>query len=869
MAIMLKCKMCGGDLEIAENATVATCEYCGTQQTVPSADNEKKMTLFARANRLRFGCEFDKAAGVYETIVADFPEEAEAYWGLILCKYGIEYVDDPATAKKIPTCHRSSFDSVMDDNNFELVMEYADAVARKVYRDEAKAIEELRQGIVEVSGKEEPYDIFICYKETDAAGGRTIDSVLAQDVYDTLTDKGYRVFFSRVTLEDKLGQEYEPYIFAALNSAKIMLAFGTDYEHYNAVWVKNEWSRYLQLMAKDKTKHLIPCYKNIDAYDMPKEFAKLQAQDMGKVGAEQDLLRGIEKLLPRTTAQPVIVQQTVAGGTNTAALVDRGNMALEDGDFAKAANFFDQALNIDSKCAAAYLGNFLVETRSESLDGFADRHSAPAQVEAEMVTADIHDVAAEQTLIAAHTVTGYLSANEVKALFAMDATYESAAPTYERLWKEKKALLENKALSRALSYADPTLKKTMEIALTRMNATYASAIDAAKRQSESVVEARKEQYARLLTDAATKAAEMKKAAEEKRESDYQTAVSLYQQQKYPQAQKLFQTEGMAQYKEATAYAKKCKAKQGKRTKTMRIIGAVAAAAVIAVAVVVTQVIVPANKQKAAYKAAEELLFSGDYEAAEIAFAELGDYKDSVDKVEAYRYEQAISMLSAGEWRKAKETFEAIIDYKDSAEQVDECKKIQWNNCEAGDSVFFGNYEQDDATFNGKEEIEWIILEKQDNKLLVLSKYILDYLEYHNERADVSWENSTMRTWLNRPFIKNAFTEEEQNRILSAQVSNNNNQKYDINGGNDTTDKVFLLSIEEASELDSTKLITEETSYSLGRTKGFGRARNNWWLRSPGKQNYYAAQVAGVVSPSGQSVSLCAGVRPAMWVSIEG
>ena len=118
MAI-IKCKMCGGDLTLIEGQSVAECEYCGSRQTVPAADNEKKLTLFARANRLRAACEFDKAAGIYETIVADFPEEAEAYWGLVLCKYGIEYVDDPATGKKIPTCHRSSFDSIMDDGNFE------------------------------------------------------------------------------------------------------------------------------------------------------------------------------------------------------------------------------------------------------------------------------------------------------------------------------------------------------------------------------------------------------------------------------------------------------------------------------------------------------------------------------------------------------------------------------------------------------------------------------------------------------------------------------------------------------------------------------------------------------------------------------
>ena len=299
---VLKCKMCGGDLEVVQGVSVAECEYCGSRQTIPSADDDKKMTLFTRANRLRFASEFDKAYGVYESIVADFPSEAEAYWGLVLCKYGIEYVDDPATGKKVATCHRSSFESVMDDDNFEQTLENADTLARGVYREEAKQIEEIRKGIVEISSKEAPYDIFICYKETAEDGNRTVDSVIAQDVYDALTEKGYRVFFSRISLEDKLGVEYEPYIFAALNSAKIMLAFGTDYEYYNAVWVKNEWSRFIKLMARDKSKYLIPCFKNIDAYDMPKEFAKLQAQDMGKVGAMQDLLRGIEKILPRNLA---------------------------------------------------------------------------------------------------------------------------------------------------------------------------------------------------------------------------------------------------------------------------------------------------------------------------------------------------------------------------------------------------------------------------------------------------------------------------------------------------------------------------------------------------------------------------------------
>lgn len=369
---VLKCKMCGGDLNVTSDETVVECEYCGSKQTVPTADSEKKMNLFARANRLLRNCEFDKAAGIYESIVAEFTEEAEAYWGLVLCKYGIEYVDDPATGKKIPTCHRSSFDSVMDDKDFELVMEYADGIARRVYREQAKQMEELRKAIIEVSGKEEPYDIFISYKETDDSGERTLDSVIAQDIYTELTGKGYRVFFSRISLEDKLGTEYEPYIFAALNSAKVMLVVGTDYDYFNAVWVKNEWSRFLALIAKGEKKTLIPVFKNIDAYDMPKEFAKLSAQDMGKVGAMQDLLRGVDKILGRTAqpaaapAQPQTVIQQVVNGTSAETLLKRGYMSLEDGAFEEAKGYFNDALNSDTENAEAYFGLFMADVKAKN-----------------------------------------------------------------------------------------------------------------------------------------------------------------------------------------------------------------------------------------------------------------------------------------------------------------------------------------------------------------------------------------------------------------------------------------------------------------------------------------------------------------------
>jgi len=166
-----------------------------------------------------------------------------------------------------------------------------------MYEAEGKRLSELQRGLLQVSAQTEPFDIFICYKETSEGGSRTNDSALAQDIYYQLTNAGYKVFFSRVTLESILGQQYEPHIFAALNSAKVMLAIGTKPEYFNAVWVRNEWSRFLVLSKKDRSKVLIPCYRDMNVYDLPDELSMLQSQDMGKIGFMQDLLRGIEKIV--------------------------------------------------------------------------------------------------------------------------------------------------------------------------------------------------------------------------------------------------------------------------------------------------------------------------------------------------------------------------------------------------------------------------------------------------------------------------------------------------------------------------------------------------------------------------------------------
>lgn len=373
---VFKCKMCGGNLEVEKGQTICICEYCGTKQTLPKLDDEKRAQLYDRANYFRRQNEFDKAMGIYEMILSEDKEDSECYWSIVLCRYGIEYVEDQGTHKRIPTVNRAQYTSIFDDKDYNNAIKFADSQQKELYEAEAKRIDSIQKGILDISSKESPFDVFICYKETDSNGNRTKDSVYAQDIYSALTKEGYKVFFSRITLEDKLGSAYEPYIFAALNSAKVMLVIGTSKENFNAVWVKNEWSRYLSLIKAGKSKTLIPVYKDVLPYDMPEEFQFLQSQDIGKVGAVQDVVRGVKKLI-----EVGQVTETQITGT-TAVIVDtmlkRANEALSRHDWEKAMHYYENMLDYDDKNENAYLGKLLVDFKAESLEKLEESKRALA-----------------------------------------------------------------------------------------------------------------------------------------------------------------------------------------------------------------------------------------------------------------------------------------------------------------------------------------------------------------------------------------------------------------------------------------------------------------------------------------------------------
>lgn len=341
MISVIKCPKCGGEADLKSIDTekaVWKCRYCDSINTMPR-NLDKVGNLYNMANYYRQSNHFDEAVHIYQEILKEDSSDAEAYFGLAISRYGIEYVEDPEGGIRIPTCHRTKEESILNDPDYLLALEYADATSRDVYQREGEKIDAIMQKILKLSRDEADYDIFISYKENDEREERTSDSVYAQEIYEQLIKRNYKIFFARKSLEKMLGKEYEPIIFSALKSAKIMIVVGTTKENFEAVWVKNEWSRFLELRKTDAGKTIIPCYKDVSPYELPNELSRFQSQDMGKIGFLQDLCDGIEKIMKKGEAENADASGDVERLLKNAETFQRLN------DFEKAVKLYENLTN--------------------------------------------------------------------------------------------------------------------------------------------------------------------------------------------------------------------------------------------------------------------------------------------------------------------------------------------------------------------------------------------------------------------------------------------------------------------------------------------------------------------------------------------
>lgn len=198
-----------------------------------------------------------------------------------------------------------------------------------------------------------------------------------------------------------------------------------------------------------------------------------------------------------------------------------------------------------------------------------------------------------------------------------------------------------------------------------------------------------------------------------------------------------------------------------------------------------------------------------------------------------------------------------------------------------DAVYLGTYEQDNNKSNGQEHIEWVVLDKADGKLLVISRYALDNQPYHASGEDVTWETSSLRKWLNEDFYNSAFSKEEQAVILTAEVSPDKNPEYETTPGNATQDKIFVLSMSEVNQYFPAPSSQNcwPTAYAVAHGVFASKSKDpsnagscGWWTRTPGWYQNRAVYVmsGGVFFTSGiegNDHNMQPAVRPAMWVSV--
>ena len=311
-----QCNNCGGDYEYRHGRWV--CRACGAYKP-EEISNEEVTLLYTASQKLRLA-DFDEAEEAFDDIVRKYPQNPNGYWGRLMSRYGIKYEED-YDGRMIPTCYATSIKSILDDADYKNAIEYADADAREYFKRQAEYIERVRCEWVEKANRERPYDIFICYKDSDLAKGieRTEDSVAAQEIYIHLLEEGYRVFFSRESLRDKVGEKYEPYIFNALSTAKVLLVYGSSAEYIRSTWLKNEWHRYYKkVVAGEKHKDsLIVACEGFSPAKLPTILASRQCFDAKRKTFISDLDRCIKKIMqesPDYSATPPQKDTTVFSG---------------------------------------------------------------------------------------------------------------------------------------------------------------------------------------------------------------------------------------------------------------------------------------------------------------------------------------------------------------------------------------------------------------------------------------------------------------------------------------------------------------------------------------------------------------------------
>ena len=544
--------------------------------------------------------------------------------------------------------------------------------------------------------------------------------------------------------------------------------------------------------------------------------------------------------------------------------IKRGYMALEDHDWTSANSLFEEALNIDYESSEAYVGKLLARDKEPNLASWVamqkDKYKHASQ---ETIYACDEDIDHIVKMVHANVLDGYLDARQIRKELDFDRSYLSELSfRKEQRDLQLKELAQDRLLYRARQYGKGDFGKRVDDGISQIKAILDQRVSNAEAEDNANIERIKEEYAKHLEEADQRVMELNQDAHKRQEEDYQNASALLNNAKdasdfqkaiealnamngykdsaelaekasqlkaidedYSKASGMMESNNIAElnnaisilsknqdWKDSKERSQACtnkvvslKRAQEKQKRIKIAIGV--AIAIVAIFLMVTQFVIPNQK-----------------------------------------YNEAIVLMENKKYAEAIKAFEEISGFKDSSAKIEDCNneifKTYMNDKEIGSTISFG-------------DIDWLILDKEENRVLVITEKSIGDRPYNTEYTSVTWETCSLRNWLNLSFYNETFSEFEKSKILTTILPPAKNPEYDTNPGNFTNDKIFLLSIQEA-----------EYYFSSNEARDIDHF---WWLRSPGDENDEAADVDsdGSIRYQGSGVIYDKdAVRPAMWISIK-
>ena len=551
---------------------------------------------------------------------------------------------------------------------------------------------------------------------------------------------------------------------------------------------------------------------------------------------------------------------------------ENGVRNLKERRYEQAKQNFAACIRMEPNNEEIHLYALMADTGTNNIDELFDYYKAlysdEVYIPKEAVKEDVEHI--EEINRKFYTIPGYIEKDLIQEKYRYDRTYPSLADCRSRQKKQIEKLINNDP---SLSWLNTKGSELIKERIKDLTDTYEERIRAAEAADSRKIDKIREAYSIFLKE---------------KDKEVKTLYQGLIQRKEPEAIKTDRrTETNTQpislaerAKKEEAPAKKIEKRKeiADKPKSKRWSLFVVFVIMATLSVFGTVFYLQGNQEKRRYEEAVKLAQEGKYDEAIVIFEQLGDYKESVYYSKQMTYQKAEQLYKDGNYYDAINLFRNLR-FDDSEERANSIQKELITKAAVNDFVIFGSYEQDGDISNGAEPIEWIVLEKQNGKILLLSRYGLDTKKYSEKSEDNNWENSLIRSWLNGTFMEVAFNKEDLNEILQTTLLNTqismNEETEVINDEalspeeekqtsqfQKTRDRVFLLNAQEVETYlpDVDSRICETSKYASNDADG-------WWLRSVDSEKLETAQAVSNKDGSFVDISFKESriVRPAIWV----